>query len=216
MIPLYIYGFGGLARETRMWVSRAGLFEGGDFGWGGHVVSSSSFGHVDGRSVVGDEDWLLSRRHPIAVVLGFGDPVRRAEVGGRLEAQGVSLPSVIDPSVVYDKDSCKIEVGVVVTAGCILTVNVQLQRFSYVNMGCTVGHDATIGEGSLLNPGCAVSGNVSVGRGVLLGAGSTILEKTTIGDGSVVGAGALVNRDVAPRATVVGVPARPIGQTTSR
>jgi|SRR5687768_17213640 len=47
-----------------------------------------------------------------------------------------------------------------------------------------------------------------VGRGASIGSGATILCGITIGDGALVGAGAVVTRDVAPGATVAGVPAR--------
>jgi len=43
-----------------------------------------------------------------------------------------------------------------------------------------------------------------------VGAGATLLEGVTIGPRSTVGAGALVNADVAPGTTVVGVPARAV------
>jgi maltose O-acetyltransferase len=49
-----------------------------------------------------------------------------------------------------------------------------------------------------------------VGRDVELGAGAVLLPDVSVGDGATVGAGAVVTRDVAPGATVVGVPARPL------
>jgi len=47
-----------------------------------------------------------------------------------------------------------------------------------------------------------------VRRGASIGSGATILCGVTIGEGAMVGAGAVVTRDVAPGATVAGVPAR--------
>ncbi|MEH2531577.1 serine O-acetyltransferase [Bradyrhizobium sp. AZCC 1588] len=47
-----------------------------------------------------------------------------------------------------------------------------------------------------------------IGRGVLLSAGSTILGNVSVGDCAKVGAGAVVEHDVPPGCTAVGVPAR--------
>ena len=211
-VSLYVYGFGGLAKETRMWAVRAGLLDSPDHTWGGYVLTDPSYyPATDDGQIVGDEAWLLSRSEPSAVVLGFADPARRALIGSRLQAAGVALPRVIDPTVVYDESSCTIEDGAVVTAGCVLTVNVVVRRFAYLNISSTFGHSAVIGEGTVVNPGCNVSGDVVVGPSVLIGSGATILEKRRIGAGATVGGGALVNRDVEGGSTVVGVPARPVG-----
>ena len=43
---------------------------------------------------------------------------------------------------------------------------------------------------------------------VWLGANVTILQGVTIGEGAIVAAGAVVNKDVAPRTVVGGIPAK--------
>jgi acetyltransferase-like isoleucine patch superfamily enzyme len=59
-------------------------------------------------------------------------------------------------------------------------------------------------------PGVRLGGDVEVGEGALIGIGAVVLPGKKIGAWAVVGAGAVVTKDVAPNATVVGVPARPI------
>ena len=52
---------------------------------------------------------------------------------------------------------------------------------------------------------------MTIGEDVWIGGGAIILGGVTVGDRAIVGAGAVVTRDVAPDATVVGNPARPVG-----
>lgn len=47
-----------------------------------------------------------------------------------------------------------------------------------------------------------------VKRGASIGSSVTVMCGVTIGEGSIIGAGAVVTKDVAPGATVAGVPAR--------
>lgn len=53
------------------------------------------------------------------------------------------------------------------------------------------------------------SHRVTMGNDVWVGHGAIILPGVSIGDGAVIGAGAIVSRDVADFAIVIGVPARP-------
>ena len=69
---------------------------------------------------------------------------------------------------------------------------------------------------NVYNPRAAVSRkheyrDTLVKRGATLGANCTIVCGTTVGEYAFIGAGAVVNRDVAAYALVVGVPARQIG-----
>lgn len=49
-----------------------------------------------------------------------------------------------------------------------------------------------------------------VKKGASIGSNATIIAGITVGEGALVAAGAVVTKDVAPGATVVGVPAKPI------
>jgi N-acetylglucosaminyl-diphospho-decaprenol L-rhamnosyltransferase len=55
-----------------------------------------------------------------------------------------------------------------------------------------------------------------IGNGVDLGVGSCVLGAVTVGDGAVIGANSVVVSDVAPHATAVGAPARPVQPRTTR
>jgi len=57
----------------------------------------------------------------------------------------------------------------------------------------------------------AGDGHPKIGDGVLIGAGSNVLGNVRIGEGAKIGAGSVVLKEVPPRTTAVGSPARLVG-----
>lgn len=98
--------------------------------------------------------------------------------------------------------------------------NVKIQNNVSVYDNVTLEDDVFCGPSmvftNVYNPRAAVSRrdeyrDTLVKRGATLGANCTIICGTTIGEYAFIGAGALVNRNVAPYALMVGVAARQIG-----
>lgn len=75
-----------------------------------------------------------------------------------------------------------------------------------------VGHDSIVGDYCFIGPNVSLCGDTRLGSGTFIGAGATVLPHLSIGPGATVGAGAVVTRDVLPGDTVVGVPAKSIGE----
>lgn len=118
---------------------------------------------------------------------------------------------------------------------CAYGFNLHLGAGCYLNAGCTILDTAPvrIGARSMLGPGvqiyCAdhhrdrekraavleIARPVTLGEDVWIGGGAILLPGVTVGEGAIVGAGSVVTRDVAPGATVVGNPARPVAPRTA-
>jgi serine O-acetyltransferase len=87
--------------------------------------------------------------------------------------------------------------------------------------GFIAGETAVIGDNCSILQGVTLGGtgkadedrHPKIGNGVLIGAGAKVLGNIKIGDCARIGAGSVVVRDVPPRVTVVGVPAREVGTT---
>jgi len=86
--------------------------------------------------------------------------------------------------------------------------------------GLVIGETATVGDNVSILQNVTLGGtgksnqdrHPKIGNGVLLGAGAKVLGNIKIGDCSRVGAGSVVLKEVPPRVTVAGVPAKIIGE----
>ena len=160
--------------------------------------------------VLGTRDWIDAHRvQEYFFVCVIGNPRAKAKVVALLAEKEARFATGIHPSVIMSQTT-SIGEGTVVTAGNILTTNIQVGCHVIINLACTVGHFTRIGDYSTINPGVNISGDVVLEEGVSLGTNGTILEKMTIGRYSVIGAGAVVNRSIEPHVTAVGLPAKVI------
>lgn len=214
MKRIAIVGAGGFAREVA-WLIRDLNRVGPQFQFLGFLLSDLSYlSETDSRAeVLGDFNWLGGNRVD-ALAMGIGTPHVKLKLAAELEQRFPRLewPSLVHPTVQFDRDSTKVERGVVLCAGSVGTVNLEFREFSMVNLLCTMGHESVIGRGAVLNPTVNISGGVTVGGGVLIGTGAQILHYLNIGDNATVGAGAVVTKNVEPGTTVVGIPAKPINK----
>lgn len=86
--------------------------------------------------------------------------------------------------------------------------------------GLVIGETAIVGDNVSLLQNVTLGGtgkadqdrHPKIGNGVLIGAGAKVLGNIKVGDCSRVGAGSVVLKEVPPRTTVAGVPAKIIGE----
>jgi sugar O-acyltransferase (sialic acid O-acetyltransferase NeuD family) len=214
-----VIGAGGFAQEVRWLISEIRA-AGERLEFAGYLLSDLRLAsdRDDREALLGDFGWLDENPGRVnALALGIGDPAARHSLGRELAERYPDLdwPVLIHPTVRLDRESCRIGRGVLLCAGTIGTVNLEIEPFAMVNLACTLGHGARIGSGSVLNPTVNLSGGADLGERVLVGTGAQILQYVAIGDDAVVGAGAVVTANVPPEVTVVGIPAKPLAARQS-
>lgn len=117
-------------------------------------------------------------------------------------------------------ENCNIGQNVVVSPGVKLGKNVKIQNNVSIYEGVICEDDVFLGPSmvftNVINPRSAVVRkhdykNTLVKKGASIGANATIICGNNIGEYSFVGAGAVVTKEVAPYALVMGNPARQTG-----
>jgi len=166
---------------------------------------------VMGYTVLGGLDELNVWKEELALVVAVGNPEIRKKLAAGITNQKITFPKLIHPTAVLDDpESIVIGQGVVITAGCVLTTNIAIGDYCLFNLNTTCGHGVKIGDFSAIMPGVNIAGEVTIEENVFIGSGANILNGRKIGAGSFIGAGSVVNKDIPPNSTAVGVPARVI------
>ncbi len=141
-------------------------------------------------------------------VASVGTPRLREHLAGLALEQGCSgFANLLHPRATVSP-RVKMGTGIVVMPGAVISVEVELGEHVLVNKLCSIGHDVKIGRCAVLAPLVAVGGGAVIGEGCSVGMNATLLPGVRLGEGSRVGAGSVVNRDIPPHRTAVGVPAR--------
>ena len=117
----------------------------------------------------------------------------------------------------------KIGTFVEIQKGADIGARCKISSHTFVCEGVTIEDDVFVGHGVMFindpYPRATTDGRLQteadwtvvptrICRGASIGSGAAILCGVTVGEGALVGAGAVVTHDVAPGATVAGVPAR--------
>ena len=115
---------------------------------------------------------------------------------------------------------CNLGQNVVVSSKVVLGTNVKVQNNVSIYTGVICEDDVFLGPSmvftNIINPRSAVIRRdeyktTLVKKGATIGANATIICGNTIGEFALIGAGAVVTKDVAPYALVVGNPSKQIG-----
>lgn len=208
MKKIVIIGAGGFGREVQWLIERINAQE---MTWEiqGYIDDGLEVGtQINGYSVLGGIDTLVSRKEEISVVCAIGSAKTRKKIIEKLSYNNnLKYPNLIDTNVQMSK-YVELGKGNIICSGTILTVNIVVGDFSILNLGCTVGHDAVINSFVTVYPGVNISGCVTIGENVEVGTGTQIIQGKSICSNAIVGAGAVVVDNIDRSGTYVGVPAK--------
>jgi len=163
---------------------------------------------LDGFPVLGDFRWFQGvDRGDIKVICAVGTPQVCHKLAQKARALGLRFASAISPQACISPHA-RIGSGVMIFPNVIVNTGAVIGDHVILNVAVTVSHDTVVGDFCNINPGVHLAGNVTVGEGCYIGMGTNVIQGTTIGPWSIIGAGAAVIRDIPPRVTAVGIPAR--------
>jgi sugar O-acyltransferase (sialic acid O-acetyltransferase NeuD family) len=144
-----------------------------------------------------------------ALILGIGSNRERSEIFASCQKQGAEFAAICHPRALIGHDVI-IGPGTYIGAYAIIAAGTVVGSDTIIHGNSVIGHHNTIEDHVHIAPGVNTAGNVTIGTGAMIGISASVIPQRTIGKWATIGAATLVNRDVMPDSTVVGVPCKPI------
>lgn len=200
----YILGTGGFAREVYFLIEEMGLKK--EFGgflepihvWKPEFESKTIYGH----KILHLEDFNSSKDEAI---IGISDPYLRHKIVTEQLPADTHYPKLIHPNTNISK-YVKIMEGAIITAGCVITVDITIGKQCQLNPYTTIGHDCIIGDYFTSTFAVNISGNCNIGNFVFLGTNSSIKQGVNICDNVTIGMGGVVVKDITEEGIYIGNP----------
>jgi sugar O-acyltransferase (sialic acid O-acetyltransferase NeuD family) len=199
----YIVGTGGFAREVYMILEALNLKN--DFGgflepdhiWEEKFKDTLIYGHK-----VLPQSSFQSKKDE--AIIGIGDPKIREKVVHQLP-DDTFYPSIIHPTAVIS-NYVKMGEGAIITAGTVVTVDIEIGRQCQLNLLTTIGHDCIIGDYFTTAPDVNISGICTFGDYIYFGTNSCVRQKITICDNVTIGMGGVVVKNITEPGVYIGNP----------
>jgi sugar O-acyltransferase (sialic acid O-acetyltransferase NeuD family) len=150
---------------------------------------------------------ILTHKKDFECAIAIGEPSSREKLFEKLSENGISLSTLVDPTV-FVSPTAKIGAGTIVCELASIHADVHIGKNCLIQPYCVIGHDTEIGDHSVLSTHCAPGGSSIYGKRLFAGMHSSIKEKLMIGDDVIIAMGAAVFQSLPSGTTVVGNPAR--------
>lgn len=206
-----VFGASGFGREVMPLVRE--LVSGNELVF---VDDNFSQSPLNGHEVMTYDTFLKLRAERKYITIAIADAEIREKLTERCLGDGIEVFDVAASNVVL-MDEVSIGKGAILCPFTTITSNVKIGKSFHANIYSYIAHDCVVGDYVTFAPSVKCNGNVVIEDYAYVGTGAIIKQgrpgkPLRIGKGAVVGMGAVVTKDVAEGAVVVGNPAKSLAR----
>lgn len=148
------------------------------------------------------------------IIIASGEPQGRSKLFKKVKSAGYSLPNLIHPNSTAHKIKNIGEGNIIQDFVHISPNNVNIGNNNVFMTFSKIEHDNVIGNHCVFTSSTNSSGKVIVEDCCFIGTGAKLRENIIIKQNAIIGMGAVVVKDVAESAVMVGFPAKEIRKNT--
>jgi sugar O-acyltransferase (sialic acid O-acetyltransferase NeuD family) len=137
----------------------------------------------------------------------IGNVLHRKKVVESIAAKGGQFINLIHPSANISPGA-KLGKGIAIKPYCVISSDVVIDDFSYLQSSVVMGHDVKIGKYCQINSFSFFAGYANTGDCVTVNAGAKLIQNVKVEEEAVIGMGSVVLSKVKKGTTVFGVPAK--------
>ena len=165
---------------------------------------------IDEVPVLGPVSGLRKQHNgDLSYILAISQCGVKSRIIKDLGSLSLNFINAIHPTAIIGSD-VQMGSGNIIAAGAIIAYNTVFETHITINLNTTVGHDCLINEYVTIAPGANIGGRVRLGKGCDIGPNCTICKGATVGDWSCLGPSTVVLKEIPPKKTYFGNPARPV------
>ncbi|MFI8604746.1 hypothetical protein H0I25_14300 [Cellulophaga sp. HaHa_2_95] len=182
---LFIIGSGGLGRELLAMFKNINFLD--QYSFVGFIDNKNQNKSVKGIEIAGNSEYLSNYSKNCDVVIAIGNIYHRRTLLEELQKNKyINFITFVHPrTIIYDPESVKIGKGCIIAEGSIITSDVFIDDFCFINIGVSIHHDTVIGKNCVLMPGVRITGGANVIGETYIGSNYQISDKVQIAKNSI-------------------------------
>jgi sugar O-acyltransferase (sialic acid O-acetyltransferase NeuD family) len=139
----------------------------------------------------------------------IGNVSVRKRVVESIISKGAEFINLIHPTAILSP-SVKLGIGIGIKSHCVISSDVEIDSFSFLQSSVIMGHDVKIGKFCQINSFTFFAGYVKINNNATINAGAKLLQNVVVEEQAIVGIGSIVISKVKAGTTVFGNPAKRI------